>query len=376
PLNLAIVLDQSGSMRSQNKIQNAKKGAIDMIRHLNENDIVSLIVFSNSAEIVIPAQHLTDKSKFIRTIKRIRADGGTALYDGLSCATRELRRHASAGYLNRIVLLSDGLANVGRQDNNSFFQMGRRSMGEGIHVSAIGLGLDFNSQLLTGLAENSGGNYYYARHGHQLPEIFNLEINRSITMIAQDIRIRVHAQNGSRTAGVIGPANTVEQHMAETWIPFMYAGDNKYRLIEIDLPALEAQSERNIARLDIQYYDPFTRQTKYIHEYLSVDSSNDYRLVKRSTDKTIVKDSYLRRMAVHKQQAVEYARSGDYQGASRVLIRTSVELQNAAEQYNDADLRRAAEQNRYQSQQIIDEGEYSLELMNSDIMNVNQEFWG
>lgn len=363
-------------MRSQDKIQNAKRGAIDMIRQLNKDDVVSLIVFSTSAEIMIPAQHLTDKSKFIRAIRSIRADGSTALYDGLECALRELKRHASSGYLNRIVLLSDGLANIGPQDNNVFLRLGSRNMEEGIHVSAIGLGLDFNSELLTGLAENSGGNYYYARHGHQLPDIFNREINRSITILAQDVRIRVHTINGSRTGGVIGPANVVDTQTAETWIPFMYAGDDKYRLVEIDLPVLDREKEFTVARLDIQYYDPFAGQTKYVHELLSVDGSNDDRLVERQTNRDVIKDSYLRRMAVQKEEAVRYARSGDYRGAARVMINTSVELQNAADQYNDPELRRASQQNRRSYRQIMDEGEVSLELMNSEIMNINQEFWG
>lgn len=376
PLNVAIVLDKSGSMRGQNKIENAKRGAIDMISYLDETDIVSVIIFADHAQIIVPAGPLTDKAAVIRTIQGIRTGGSTALYNGVSLGAHEVAKFASSGYLNRIVLLSDGLANVGPQSDAEMFGLAENFMGDGIHCSAIGVGLDFNEQLLSGLAENSGGNYYYARNGDDLPGIFEREVSRSTTVIAKDIRIKVRAANGSRLAGVIGPATEQSPRQAETWIPFLYGGDDKYRLIELDLPRLLPGDGRQVAQLAVEYYDPVNHITQSVEIPLRLDVTDDERLVRRRQNTGVIKDAYLRRMAERKQEAVDYARRGDYQGASRILIQTSVELESAAEKYKDDDLYRASRQNRRQSQKVLQDQEYDRELMNSEIMNINQEFWG
>lgn len=376
PLNVAIVLDKSGSMRSQDKIENAKQGAVDMISYLDEADIVSVVIFADRARVLVPAQPLTDKAEVIRRIREIRADGSTALYSGVSLGAREVLRHASPDYINRIVLLSDGLANVGPQSNAEIFGLAENFMGDNIDCSAIGVGLDFNEQLLSGLAENSGGNYYYARNGDDLPGIFEREVKRSTTVVAKDIRIRVRAANGSRLAGVIGPANEESAYVAETWIPFMYEGDDKYRLIEMDLPGLSPGNARQVAQLEIEYFDPVNQVTQRVQVPLRVDVTDDFRLVEQRRNTQVIKDAYLRRMAERKLEAVEYARTGDYQRASRILIQTSVELEDAAQKYHDEDLYRASRDNRRQSQKVLEQEEYDREMMNSDIMNINQEFWG
>ena len=109
---------------------------------------------------------------------------------------------------------------------------------------------------------------------------------------------------------------------------------------------------------------------------LRLDVTTDERLVSRRQNTGVIKDAYLRRMAERKQEAVAYARRGDYRGASRILVQTSVELESAAEKYKDDDLYRASRQNRWQSQKVLQDQEYDRELMNSEIMNINQEFWG
>lgn len=376
PLNVSIVLDKSGSMRSQEKMQHAKQGAIDMISYLDEADIVSVVIFADQAQILVPAQRLVNKQAVIRSIQSIRAGGSTALHDGISLGRREVAKNATSGYLNRIVLLSDGLANVGPRTDRELFGLAENFMGDNMHCSAIGVGLDFNEKLLSGLAEFSGGNYYYARNGDDLPEIFEREVKRSTTVVAKDIRIKVIAANGSRMAGVIGPATEQSIRIAETWIPFLYGDDDKYRLIEIDLPRLYTGNSQQVARLAIEYYDPIAKVTQSVQVPVRVDVTNSNRLVKNRINGTVIRDTYLRRMAVNKQEAVEYARKGDYQSASRILVQTSIELEDAASRYNDKDLHKASQQNRRQSQQVLDEGEYTMELMNSDVMNIHQEFWG
>ena len=128
--------------------------------------------------------------------------------------------------------------------------------------------------------------------------------------------------------------------------------------------------------MTIEYFDPVHHITQSVDVPLRLDVTTDERLVSRRQNTGVIKDAYLRRMAERKQEAVAYARRGDYRGASRILVQTSVELESAAEKYKDDDLYRASRQNRWQSQKVLQDQEYDRELMNSEIMNINQEFWG
>lgn len=377
PLNLAIVLDKSGSMGGQAKLENAKLGAIEMVSRLNENDVVSLVVFDSRARVLVHAQKARHKEHIIRKIHSVRAYGSTALYSGIELGSRQLSRYASSDNISRIVLLSDGLANVGPQTNAEIFQLGERLIGRGMHVSAIGLGLDFNEQLLTGLTVNSGGNYYYTNSSDDLPDIFRREIDRSVTIVARDIRIRVYADNGARMLGAIGPANREEELMVETWIPFLYGGDDQYRLVELAVPRVYEGDSFYFGHIVIEYFDPVDQEDKVRQYSLRVDVSDNPRLVRQRMNKDVIKDAYIRRSAEYKEKAMRLARQGNYQAASRILIDSSNELENAAVLCdNDKDLYRVSEKTRVLSDDVIRRRGFSKRMMKSEVLNSNMEFWG
>jgi Ca-activated chloride channel family protein len=112
PLNLAVVLDRSGSMTGA-KIEKARQAAIQLVERLSPGDIFALVSYSDSVEVVAPAQEVEDKEGLERRIYRIQPGGSTALNAGVQAGADQLREHLSAKRINRVILLSDGLANVG-----------------------------------------------------------------------------------------------------------------------------------------------------------------------------------------------------------------------------------------------------------------------
>lgn len=376
PLNLAIVLDKSGSMSGQNKIENAKQGAIEMISRLNKDDFISIITFDSRAHVLVPVQRVRNKRMLIRKVRSIRANGGTALYDGVSVAAQEMRRRSNSDYLNRMVLLSDGMANVGPQTNAEIFRLGEGIFSDDMQISAIGLGLEFNEQLLSELTANSGGSYYYANNSDELPSIFKKEIEQTISVVAKNMRIRVYAQNGTRSLGAIGPANREEEYMVETWIPFMYGGDDKYRLIELEVPPTWERTVQ-AGYIEIEYWDPFAEQLVNENIPLILDISSNKKLVERRINKDVIKDAYIRRSAEYKEMAMEYSRSGNYDRASKILMDSSRELENAAVICdNDKDLFRESRSNQNMSTNVRSNRGFTNNLMKSSILNTSQEFWG
>src|SRR5205085_8842601 len=127
-----------------------------------------------------------DGRRLEEAICSIEAGGNTALHGGVSRGAAEIRRHLDDGhYVNRIILLSDGLANVGPSTPEELGRLGTSLMKEGISVTTIGLGLGFNEDLMTRLAQRSDGNTYFVESSADLPRIFAAELGDVLNVVAR-----------------------------------------------------------------------------------------------------------------------------------------------------------------------------------------------
>ena len=189
PVNLALVIDRSGSMAGD-KIIKAREAALEAIERLGADDVVSLVTFDNHIESVMPAQRLGDGRRLREAICAIEPRGGTALYGGVMRGAAEVRKNLEdRRYINRVILLSDGLANVGPSSPEELGRVGASLMKEGISVTTIGLGLGFNEDLMTRLALRSDGNTYFVEHSNDLPRIFSAELGDVLNVVARRIII-------------------------------------------------------------------------------------------------------------------------------------------------------------------------------------------
>ncbi|MFP6766263.1 MAG: VWA domain-containing protein, partial [Planctomycetaceae bacterium] len=157
PVNISLVLDKSGSMKGS-PMEEARSGAIEAIRRLGPNDIVSVITYDSTVHVLVPATKLTDKDTVCRQISQIRAGGGTALFAGVSKGAAEIRKFADRNYVNRVILLSDGKANIGPSSPSELGDLGASFKKENMTVSTMGLGPGYNEDLMLMLASRSGGN--------------------------------------------------------------------------------------------------------------------------------------------------------------------------------------------------------------------------
>ena len=147
PVNVAFVIDRSGSMQGD-RIAQARDAAIAAVRRLDKNDIASVIIFDDKIDVLVQAQNVTDYSAFTDRIRQVAARGSTAIYGGVNEGANQVRINKNGRYLNRVVLLSDGQANVGPRRPVDFEKLGRDLQTEGISVSTIGLGMQYNEDLM------------------------------------------------------------------------------------------------------------------------------------------------------------------------------------------------------------------------------------
>jgi Ca-activated chloride channel family protein len=190
PLNLALVLDRSGSM-SGRKLDYVKQAAIHLVDMLQEQDRVALVTFDNNVDVISQSCRVTKKNRrdLQDQISRIESGGSTNLSGGWLAGCEEVARHQNAGMLNRTLLLTDGLANVGITDMELLAQQAGELSHRGISTSTFGVGLDFNEHLLEGMANQSEGNYYFIDSPEKAHEFFLQEIGQIMKINLREVEI-------------------------------------------------------------------------------------------------------------------------------------------------------------------------------------------
>src|SRR5215475_8232949 len=257
PVNVAFVIDRSGSM-SGPRIAQAREAAIMAVNRLDQNDIASVVIFDDKVDVLIPSQPVNDRGMFANGIRQIGTRGSTAIHDGVMEGAREVRKFKDAKRLNRIVLLSDGQANVGPSRPADFARLGSALLGEGISVSTIGLGLDYNEDLMLQLARASDGNHAFANAPNDLIQIFNREFDDVLAACAQTVSIDVELQPGIKVVRALSREGSVEDARARFNLNQVYAATEHYVLLELEFDGKAAGDEQDFGRVHVAYTQPET----------------------------------------------------------------------------------------------------------------------
>src|SRR3954451_8548869 len=200
PMNLSVVLDRSGSMEGA-KLEKARQAAAMAVDKLGDDDIFSLVTYDDQTDLLIPPERVggrDHREELKARIHRIQAGGSTALHAGVVLGAKQVRSFFAKERVNRVILLSDGIANVGPSSSSDLARLGRELRSEGIAVSTIGLGDDYNEDLMTALAEASNANYYYVKDAEKLPDVFRQELGSARSLLARGVTIRINAPDGVR----------------------------------------------------------------------------------------------------------------------------------------------------------------------------------
>jgi Ca-activated chloride channel family protein len=192
PLNLAMVLDRSGSMEGE-KIANLRTAAKQVIDLLDVEDFVSITAFSDRVFKIAPSQEAADADTLKSLIDTIRDGGGTAMSGGMRQGMRELEKQLSPDRLNRMLLLTDGQT---FGDEDECRALGAEMGSKGIVIQALGLGEDWNEELLDEVAEASGGNADFIEQADQITGFFEEAVQRMQAAVVQNAELILRLVNG------------------------------------------------------------------------------------------------------------------------------------------------------------------------------------
>lgn len=342
PVNVALVIDRSGSM-SGDKIAKAREAALEAVRRLSPDDIVSVIAYDTRVQTLVHAQRVGHGRHLEQAICSIEASGNTNLHGGVTRGADEVRRHMEdRRFVNRVILLSDGLANVGPSSPEELGRLGASLKKEGISVTTIGLGLGFNEDLMTRLAQRSDGNTYFVEHSNDLPRIFASELGDVLNVVARRIVIEIEFPEGVRPLNFIGREGSIRGQRAELTLNQLYGGQEKFALVEVEVAPAKPGRELEIARARVSYENALDQRTATLTAKRSVQFSSDQAAVVRSADHKVQADYAANVLALAKDEAVALVDANRRDAAGAALRQKARELQELGSVYGNRAVQAAA----------------------------------
>ena len=354
-VNLAIVLDRSGSMAGK-KLERAKDAAIEALRHLGPMDVFSVVVYDHNVSTVVSAQHAKNIEWIEGRIKQIRSGGNTALFGGVSQGAAEVRKNLDGNYVHRIILLSDGIANVGPSSPEDLGRLGAALIKEDISVTTVGVGTDYNEDLMTSLSQKSDGNTYFVESSRDLPRIFTAELGDVLSVVAKKVNIIIECPNGVKPLNIIGREGRIKGRIVELSLNQLYGSQEKYALIEVEIPGGKSGEKRDIAYVNISYENPFTQKKETSSGRVYARFSKDRLKVKKSANIAVQKEYYLNLNAISQERAISLSDKGKKNEAVSELKKSADKLREVGQEYNDEELLKRAEEMEVQAGQIEKEG--------------------
>jgi Mg-chelatase subunit ChlD len=191
PVNLALVIDKSGSMADVDKISRVKSALRALVSQLRDEDILSIVVFDSDAQVLMPARNLRDRTAVRQLIRQITPGGATNIHAGLMLGYQEARKNCRKDATNRVILLTDGIANRGETDPERIAQDSLRFNDEGIDLSTIGVGLDLNRDLLSQLAKSGRGLFHFVEDAQDIEKVFIKEIQSLVSPVAYEPNVEI-----------------------------------------------------------------------------------------------------------------------------------------------------------------------------------------
>lgn len=323
PLDLAVVLDRSGSMAGD-KLLAVKQATLEMLKELRPSDRLTLIAYDSEVE-VLTERVVADEAGIEaarRAVLGVVERGGTALGPGLfrgfeilGPATRK------EGVLRHLMLLSDGQANVGEQDPLVLGARARENFQGGLSLSTLGVGLDYNEELMTRLADQGGGRYHFIQGSDAVLRVLSDEFAGLVATVASGLEVTMHMAPGVRVRRVYGYAWQEQPTGASILVGSLAAKQTREIVVRLEVNFGTGGGEAlALGKLELRAKDQ-TQDGRAIESALalSLPTSADEAQIRRSERTEVTVRVAEVESAEKMQEAARAVDGGDYDKARKVL---------------------------------------------------------
>lgn len=327
PLSIALVLDKSGSMEGKpwEQVKLAVRQIVDL---LTPADRLAVVVFDEHVETILPCRPVIEKEALKRVLDSIKPKGTTNLFAGMVRGAELLKAASAPGVIERVILLTDGDVNEGITEYADLVNEVRTIRAGGQSVTTLGMGIEFNEELLTALAKNSGGNYYYVESPDMLVSLFANEINSMFRVVAKNVRYRLRLPSGckvTRSYGLEWYQRSISTGLeARFEITDLEAQIKQQILVELEFDSMPDRSTIDIdAELSFEYFGQ-TNRTE-ITGVLRFEATRDKQLIFSNVNKDVEAVMRMRDVVAKIKQATQLI-DRDNSSATMILDQARTQL--------------------------------------------------
>jgi hypothetical protein len=254
PVNIAFVIDRSGSMAGYDRIETVKTALSTVVKSLRPEDKISIVVFETNSNIVLKAMVVGDnRNAILDVISRIQADGGTYIYPGLKCGFDEVGKFFKKNQTNRVVLLTDGYDST---PVDTLLNFVKAQKNKGIECSVVGVGSDYNVSLLQQIGDIGGGMISLVNNGNEINDAFAKELSSILKPVAKNIKVEVEYNKKIVYSQLYGPSlESKSDSKLSMNFRQMYVGLNDFAMIRFNLGEIDQSIENTPIIVRMKYYD-------------------------------------------------------------------------------------------------------------------------
>lgn len=315
-LNLSLVLDRSGSMEGE-KMVRAREATAYCIDQLLPADRLSVVIFDNVVEVLIPSQLAENKAQLKGLLQEVYARNSTALHEAWVRGGMQVSEHLTGGAVNRVVLITDGLANEGLTNVDQIVSQVRGLADRNVSTSSIGIGDDFNEDLLISMANAGGGNSWHVKEASDMQRIFAVELEGLIAQVAHTVTLGLVPADGVRLADVLN-----DFEMGETGrykLPNLQAGSPLDVVVQLRIPEQAEGTKMRLLDLRLGYTPQEMKAAEVTKQVFEVEFASREAVELLPVNHEVAKAVQMLMNARARAEAVRRMDRGDYAGSRQVL---------------------------------------------------------
>lgn len=339
PLNLALVIDKSGSMADADKMSRVKAALLTLVAQLRETDVLSIVIFDSDAEVLMPARPLGNREYVKRLIRGIEPGSSTNIHAGLMLGYQEALKNYDRDSTNRVILLTDGIANTGVTEPGQIALESLSYNDRGIDLSTIGVGLDLNKDLLRQLAKSGRGLFHFVADAEDIEKVFLKEVQSLVSPVASEPNLEIDYDSGLELVQIYGYEPQFEHSGVALKLDNMNSGLTQVVLLRFRLARHRLHNSRLPVRVRFTYYD-LEQKKQVMRTEQTFITVRDNREVEMLKDNEVAKNYSIAQLAQAIRDMAAASEAGRFQEAERLLTAAITKTKRRYPHVEDEDISR------------------------------------
>ena len=292
------------------------------VDQLLPDDRVSLVIFDDVVEVLVPSQSVENKEAIKDKISRVRARNSTALHEAWVRSGMQVSEHLTEGAVNRVLLITDGLANVGETNVDRIVSQAGELAERGVSTSTIGIGRDFNEDLLIPMAEHARGNAWHVAEPQDMERIFATELEGLIAQIGHTVSLGLSPAEGVKIQDVLNDFEVT--HTGRYKLPNLLAGSPIDVVIRVRVPARRAGERYKILDMRLAWNPQGapSSEREILNESVTIEFAEAEEVERAAEDERVIIAVELLMAARARREAIEQLDRGEMSAARATIARS------------------------------------------------------